>query len=117
VTAGVISRFVPFVQEDLDHEELTRAAKELSALERMLNRLTLAHRLGARSTICHAHDTSAAPGPRLKVQDGVIVVANQAEDAAEHGQPQPIFLTGYSEFQQVRDDVGLLPTVGEPHPN
>ena len=110
VTAGVIARFIPYVQEDLDHEELTRAARELLALEHMTTRLALAKNPGAKAMITHVYDSSALPGRRLSVQDGEIVVANKAD--AGHREPRPVFLTGYGALQQVRNDVEQLPAVG-----
>ena len=110
VTAWVIARFIPYVQEDLEHDELTRAARELSAIEQMTARLAQAKNPGAKAMITHTYDASAPPGRRLSVKDGEIVVANKAD--AGHDEPRPVFLAGYGEFQQVRDDVEQLPAAG-----
>jgi hypothetical protein len=110
VAAAVIARFIPYVQEDLDHEELTRAARELSAIEQMTARLAHAKNPGAMAMITHTYDASAPPGRRLSVKDGEIVVADKAD--AGHDEPRPVFLAGYGEFQQIRDDVEQLPAAG-----
>jgi hypothetical protein len=46
------------------------------------------------------------------VRGGSIQVASEVNGTTGRGNPQPIFLTGYSEFQQVRDDIEQMPAFG-----
>jgi hypothetical protein len=110
VTAGVVSIFLPYVQEDLEHDELERANSELSALESLVGRLKSSE-LGAPTKLTSKSSSiavTALPSDRrrLRIKDGAVV----GVDA--DGRDIPRFLTGYVGFQQLRDDVERLPSIG-----
>jgi len=111
VTTTVISKFLPYVREDLEHGETGRAALELSSLEAMVDRLS--HKGGAdsRATITYQNNLSATrQGRRLRVEAGAII--ELPAQGSAHAGTRPVFLAGYDGFQQVRDDVQLMPLLG-----
>jgi hypothetical protein len=106
VTAGTITLFIPYVQEDIEHNELKRAASELTSLESLLMHLEAVTHERSQS-ITFPKTTGIVGGEhQLKVQGGKIVPGNPDQSA------RPIFLTGYGVFQRLRDDIEKLPTVG-----
>ncbi len=109
VTAGVVSQFIPYVQEDLDHKEIERASSELSQLEQMLERLEHAKSAVPEASITHR--TRSPSGRRLKMNGSAIVASSQPQ-GDQNRETGPVFLTGYGAFKRVRDDVERMPAVG-----
>lgn len=107
VTAGVISMFLPYVQEDLDHDELGRAETELGALRSLTRRLESSLSTKEPKVLVNGVSSEAQPeGSRLKVQ-GDTIVATLPDRTT-----RPVFLTGYGLVDDWRNDVEKLPTVG-----
>ena len=106
VTVGVVATFLPYIQEDLDNDEVERAAIETSYLDSLLKRIPPVQQDETTMITLPPATDAVELGRRLKVQNGTIVRTDPREST------RPMFLTGYGVFQRLRDDVEKLPTVG-----
>lgn len=107
VTAGTIAEFLPFIQEDLDANELGRAAHELGAVYLLLSRLKATANIPASNFLLNPRlSTPSTQGRWWSIQGGSLVFT------PPNGQPRPAFLTGYGLLDEWREQVERVASVG-----
>jgi len=105
----VIENFCDFIADDLQHEEVVRAARQLTELEQMLQRTQteVANLLAGRR--------QALPVPRyqtgrIEIDGGSFVADVKWPDGRT--ERRPVFFSGYGHFRCVRRDVEKFPAYG-----
>jgi hypothetical protein len=107
VTATVAENFAPWVAEDLDRGELSRALQELDELDSIL-----------RAALAEAQNPPPAAALRVPRYAGGPIAIKGGHFAAEVQWPdgrretRPVFFNGYGHFGAVRRDVEKFPAYG-----
>lgn len=107
VTATVVSNFLPWVAEDLDHGELARALQQIGELAGIMQ--------AALAEADNPPPAAALRAPRytgglIAIQGGHFTSAVRWPDGRT--ETRPVFFNGYGHFGAVRRDVEKFPAYG-----